>query len=515
MELSAMSAIEKQIPANFSAEDKIDVLPLVRELFGRLNDEGVRYCHWKSNLGLPAAMRGDTDLDLLIDTVDAHRFRGILGELGCKLVVSDPSRHFPGLEDWLGLDTAEGKLIHLHAHYRLVLGEQLVKNYILPLEQAFLDRTTLRHGVRIPTPELELTILCLRALLKYRDRDLVRDLAGLGRSGIPPAILREIHSLRTQVSNSQLAEALNHRAPFIEPALILDILRTIEGDPRNALQLYRARRRVRRALAPFQRYSWLRARGVYFRRMLARELPFHRLLYRLYPTLRKRKTPVSGGRTIAIVGVDGAGKSTVVREVSKFLSWRLVTRRYYMGTRKTSLSRLSVRLATAVAKLTRRTPLRTLTEQCRDLLLAVQNLADARARHRHYVAGCRAAAGGAVVIYDRFPLEAIQIKGHAMDGARIAWRHSGAPPNNAIRWLARREERHYQQIRLPDLLVVLQVSADVAGARKPDHSPEIIAAKCEAVAAIRRTGIPLLEVDAGRPLNEVLSEIKQAIWRLL
>jgi thymidylate kinase len=515
MEPREMSVSEQRVAAHSSREPPTDSLRLVRELFDRLNAEDVRYCHWKSNLELPTAMRGETDLDLLIDVGNAHRFREILGRLGCKLVVSDPSRYFPGLEDWLGLDTAEGKLIHLHAHYRLVLGEQLVKNHTIPLEQAYLDTTTMRYGVRVPAPELELTILCFRALLKYRDRDLFRDFLSIGRSGIPPAILREILFLRGQLSDLQLTEGLLHHAPFIEPDLIFDILHTIEIDPRAALKLYRLRRRVRRTLAPFQRYSWLRARAIYYRRMLARELPFHRLLYRFYPTLRKRKTPASGGRTVAIVGVDGAGKSTVVREVSKFLSWRLVTKRYYMGTRKFSLSRSCARAAAVVAKLVKRGPLRNLAEQCRDLLLALQNVGDARARHRNYVAGCRAAAGGAVVIFDRFPLQAIQIKGHAMDGARIASRHSGSRPSFVIRWLARREEQHYRLIRLPDLLVVLHVSADIASARKPDHAQENIAAKCKAVAAIRRERIPLLEVDASRPLEDVLRQIKQAVWGLI
>ena len=42
-------------------------LKLAASLFVDLADKDVRYVHWKSNEHLDAALRGETDLDLLID----------------------------------------------------------------------------------------------------------------------------------------------------------------------------------------------------------------------------------------------------------------------------------------------------------------------------------------------------------------------------------------------------------------------------------------------------------------
>ena len=40
----------------------------------------------------------------------------------------------PGMESFLGFDPTTGTLLHLDVHYRLVLGEQLIKNHHLPVE---------------------------------------------------------------------------------------------------------------------------------------------------------------------------------------------------------------------------------------------------------------------------------------------------------------------------------------------------------------------------------------------
>jgi hypothetical protein len=60
-----------------------------------------------------------------------------------------------------------------------------------------------------------------------------------------------------------------------------------------------------------------------------------RLLRPILPP-KRRKTPVGGGLSIAFIGSDGSGKSTVVREVAAWLSWRLDVRTAYMGTSQPS-----------------------------------------------------------------------------------------------------------------------------------------------------------------------------------
>src|SRR5437899_1575046 len=63
---------------------EVRALPALRALFESLRRAGVRYCQWKSNWKLPEALRGERDLDLLVDRGDMSRFLSVIGALGCK-----------------------------------------------------------------------------------------------------------------------------------------------------------------------------------------------------------------------------------------------------------------------------------------------------------------------------------------------------------------------------------------------------------------------------------------------
>ena len=88
-------------------------LAVTVRLFAELEARGVRYCHWKSTPGLPIAMAGRTDLDLLVEREDAASFADVVRELGFKPFISHPSRRFPAVDDLLGYDPETGRLVHL------------------------------------------------------------------------------------------------------------------------------------------------------------------------------------------------------------------------------------------------------------------------------------------------------------------------------------------------------------------------------------------------------------------
>ena len=65
-----------------TAERPVVPLALVTSLREALDAEGIGYCHWKSNDALDRAVRGDSDLDLLVRRGDADRFTAVLRGLG-------------------------------------------------------------------------------------------------------------------------------------------------------------------------------------------------------------------------------------------------------------------------------------------------------------------------------------------------------------------------------------------------------------------------------------------------
>ncbi len=191
-----------------SGRDMSAILPAASDFFAALNRAGLRYCHWKSNVRLEEALSGLTDLDILVDPVNRQAFRSIVRQFDIKRTLAAPGRHYPALENYIGFDPSRGRLFHLHVHYQLVLGEQFVKNYHLPLEALFFDSVQLDHGLKVPSPELELIVLSLRALLKYRDRDVIKDILTIRSPGLPAPILKEIRYLLARTTQEELSKTL-------------------------------------------------------------------------------------------------------------------------------------------------------------------------------------------------------------------------------------------------------------------------------------------------------------------
>jgi len=95
----------------------------IRSLFNSLEQKGVRYCHWKSNIRLEETLAAAEDIDLLVDQRDAQLFHAALLENGYKLAQSRSGIDHPGVFHALGLDEASADLGHVHAYFQIVSGD--------------------------------------------------------------------------------------------------------------------------------------------------------------------------------------------------------------------------------------------------------------------------------------------------------------------------------------------------------------------------------------------------------
>lgn len=498
-------------------------LPAALALFAELNQAAIRYCHWKSNVRLAEALAGRTDLDLLVDPQHSQRFQAILEGHQVKRTVAAPGKRYPDIENYLGFDRQSGRQFHLHVHYRLVLGEQFVKNYRLPLEEMFLDSAEVHQGVKIPIPVLELVVLSMRALLKYRDRDALKDALNIRRPGLPRDILVELNYLQSQVLPAELQRTLADLSGVLPTAAIQAFLQTVASAPRDGRRFYEQRRQVRRGLRPYQRHGRLRATLAYYG-----ELRRRRKRFRLFAQDDKMK-PSTGGIAVAMIGADGSGKSTMSQIMLEWLSWKLSARRYYLGSKEPSrrsralylMFRAARRSHRAVAgKLGKANPLARLAGRTSQWLFDAHSLSLGHDRRRIYRAGLRDAAAGSVVLFDRYPLLA------PLDGPRIGRSNNGSP--DAIqRALAGNEEHVYGAIQPPAHFLVLRVSPAVSLARKPDHEPAAIEAKCRAIDQFLAGHFPpgywsgqdnnasITTIDADQPFKSVELALKQALWAVI
>src|SRR5439155_1541894 len=154
---------------------------IVRELTSALHAARLSYRHWKGNARLQEAVVGLRDLDILVDRDGALALSEILATVGFKRLASSPWETVPALEDYLALDSDTGRLVHLHLHYRLTVGDSFLSGYRLPWEALVLST---RHfdttmAMYVADPHIELVLLIARQAIRLGPIDRIA--AWLGR----------------------------------------------------------------------------------------------------------------------------------------------------------------------------------------------------------------------------------------------------------------------------------------------------------------------------------------------
>ena len=301
-------------------------LRAVQDLVSKLRIEGVVYCHWKSNEHLEEGMLGLTDLDMLFDRASAVKLARVLSDSGYKRFAATPGRSYPGVEDYLGFDTETGRLIHLHLHYELTAGEKHLKGYHLPWEDWVLStrRFDERGQVYVADPNVEMLLLLVRSLLKIRLRS--RLIGVLGRRYFRGGELVEYRWLKERIQADRLAGLAQ---TLLGEGAARRIVEIVGGEP-SLRQLVGLRRAARPILALYRTYGPVEART---RRWVRELLWLRSALGRTltHPAAPLSRTNPRGGLMIAFMGPDGSGKSTVVRGLVKWLSWKIDARPVYFG----------------------------------------------------------------------------------------------------------------------------------------------------------------------------------------
>ncbi|MHC4124508.1 MAG: hypothetical protein ACYSSI_13110, partial [Planctomycetota bacterium] len=418
-------------------------LPLISRLIQSLEKEGISYCHWKGNATIEKALSGVKDLDILVAEEDKERFISILSRLNFIRVISSEDSWFPPMRHCYGYDAVSDKMVHVHVHYELILGFDLIKNYHLPVEQAFLQSAACSSGLKTPASELELIVFVIRMVLSCRPlllflgrhpRYLFKALFGKGPDTLLKSARRnELDYLLKNTDREKLKKYRHKHFHFISDRLFDYCLSSIF--PNGSFYTWlMAGLRLRRVLKPYRRHSSITTMALTLQRcfMMRMNTVFCLLGWRR----PQRKWMEHGGKIIAFVGGDGAGKTTGIREVKMWFGKYFNVRTIHMGKPPKGVLWYFALILLGIRRFVFMKPKNNFHQSLIYCLVA-------RYRYRAFRRAMQLRSNGALVCLDRMPLPEMK----HMDKPRIRELTGG---RGIYAPLIRIEEGYYARIKGAD-----------------------------------------------------------------
>lgn len=494
--------------APITSKDQSDLRPSSIELmlFAELERQGIRYCHWKSNIRLDKTLCGREDIDLLVHPSDADAFQRIINECGFKLAVSRMGAGHAGVFHALAWDPDVGRLLDLHAYHQLVSGDSFVKSFRFPVEEDLLARTAPLMGVHIPDPASELVLFLLRMLLKH--------------NSIVEIVKVNAHydECRDELSWLLQRSDINEAAALCEdwfPSVQIPIRQMIDCIAKGSILL---------RVAMGMRVAWALR---YHRRLGHAAAGFSRIMrvgkhFAMRFRSRRNLSLLTGGAWIALVGPKGTGKSTLAKLVAETLGKNLDVKTIHLGkppaTWLSFLPRLfvpAVRKALPNERLSEYEKPERRAERRYSTFFVVGKLLVAYDRRRLLTRSMRAMSSGTIVISDRCPAtNATGLDGSAFDDLAIT--QAGSPFQ---RWLMERERSIYR--RLPKPRLVLKLSAPIATALKRDLArrkpggpdPNAVLRRWTLESEAEFAKSILCSIDTDGDLEETMRKAVTCVWQ--
>jgi thymidylate kinase len=219
---------------------------------------------------------------------------------------------------------------------------------------------------------------------------------------------------------------------------------------------------------------------------------------------------------IAVIGSDGAGKSSVSQMLYAWLGGKVDVIPIYFGSGQgqSSILRWPMRVVLELTRgRTRSTRMDPEQRRTRDIGLARTMWALALAREKRWKLRmvARARERGFVVICDRYP----QTQADGVNDGPLLWTWRESPAR-VKRALARWEDGIYKLAEAipPDIVVRLLVTAETAAARRPGDDPRELAFRTQLVRNLRfdSASFGVIDIDAEHDLAAVMLEVKQRLW---
>lgn len=486
------------------------MLDISKKTFDLFSENNINYCHWKSNEHLVEGLNGITDLDILADRDSYNEIVKILMDLGYKKGNTIFYLNYSSIEDYIGFDKGTGKIVHLHMHFELMIGKKFVKGIHLPWEQVIYETTIVDRdtNIKIIDPNIELILLFVR---NYSKKNIVHKLKGKGLSGDDKV---EFKWLKSRVKKEKLIGfSTNLHLKNIGERIHIY---TEKQSNKNLKAVYREIGIVLKELYFFnnikQNYKYFT-----YKIIAAKNLVLHRYFNK--PNVYRRGL-IEGGTIIAFLGVDGSGKSTLINEINRWMSWKVDTYNLYFGSGDgtSSLLRLPLKVIAKLRVKKRGNSLNMTEEESNKkkkklkLAKAIWAVTLASEKKKKFQQILKARNNGLIVLTDRYPQD--QIKGFN-DGPLLSqWEDSKSLLKRSL-YKYEKGVYNLSNIFQPDLFLKLKITEELSAQRKDDTPLYMIRKKIEAINSIKFDNSKEIIIDSSASVEETSLIIKQHIWDTL
>jgi thymidylate kinase len=479
------------------------ILKKIESLFDVLKSNNVKYCHWKSTNHIDATLEGLTDIDVLFASDQANLVEKLILELGFERFETVILRSYPGIHDYICLDDS-GKWVHLHLHFTLNLGDRWVKAYRFPIENQILSRAQYikEHNTFIINPNDELLLLCLRMSLKYR--------SPYSQKGI----WEELLYIKSQCNeeNPAYSDFLNY---FTRLGRILEYIHS--NDTLDRKKLNNLSNKIGGELGVFRRFGIVRFNY----------LSLKRKIYRYYVEFRRRKLSnyavgrrsiPTGGKIIAVVGIDGSGKTSTLSNIERLFAIQMNVRKVFLGNGKSGASwyrkiifsfygtKAKFKDSVSSSDSDKSKSPRAKWYYALWILISLFD------KEKNLKSAISAKANGSLVVSDRWPQREVE---GTFDGSRI---NVVNPTNWIVKYVKKREQKFLLLASLvkPDLIIRLRISPEVSLIRKPGElTLDEAKQNCQLLNNIKWNNAKLVDVDADKSVEHVNMAVRNEIWSLL
>jgi len=465
------------------------------KFLNQLDEREIIYCSWKNNHLLDDVFSCKKDLDIYVPLRQKRLFLSVIYDAGFIEGESHLSL-YPYVHHYY-VPSENGRLLHLHVYFRLMTGESQLKDYWLPLEQR-LEKSRVRSGrnVYVPDDECQRMIYVLRHYLK--------------KSSLMGLMLhrRESQDYREELNGLRSCNVGNETSSLIDGPLVRDLDRLMSQA--GVFKTWWLGMMLRRKLRGLRRYSNIHAFAIRYGLMLCRVL--NKLFW------HRKKTLLGGGRFVAITGLDGSGKSSIIKAVSNTISSHFTVRQVHFGRPPATLLTLPVRL---VLFIRRWLPLGSVesdlhyqnsTERT-GIVTAARYAVLAYERKQLMINIFKHVCNGEIVISDRYPSSTVG----KMDSPRILIEGGSV----AVRWLGNFERNCYQLTACPDLLIELYVPVAVAIKRNNDRVKSDKETESELLERYENNSnldyrvVRHVRVNNDQPFEKAKMQIMELVWQTL